>query len=1110
MTIKSIQKFIKNNFPLILVIFISLFIGLQNTSIRAYYSGWDNIHAEFNMSQYANRVFFGAWQEHEGLGAPTAKGHLSEITRLPVLYLLNLIVPSYLVRSSFIFMMYTIGGIGMYLYLKKIWVKESIRKYSNWLAGLGSLLYLLHPLTLQQFYISFEIFTVQFAFFPFLLLSIHLLLKKITWKSILIFMLIQLAIAPSAHTPTVHYLGILFSLIYALFSALDTKKFVGSLKFSFFVGLLTFVMNSYWILPNIYYGLHNSKYVSESEANVLFGPESLWSIRESNNLHSFLTGFHYLVTWRDYNFKSQEHELIFNEWTNHFSNPFRNMQMYTLGIIAVLGFFTLIFNKKEGGKRWAIIIIYAICVSLIWIELFPTKNLILSLYKSKTFLETFRNPFTKLSILYSFFLVVLFVEFIKLIAKKIDEKLEKKTKKNVLQTFLSMLAIYIVSITSPIFSGNFISEKLKVIYPPEYEKLYEFMKTKDHNARVLEMPYISREGWVLYDWSTASRTNAYQGIGFYFFGIPQPFLTPDFARWSEVNDFFYQELQYAIDKNDNEQFKQITNKYRVPLAIVDESRIYPHKDYGFEASHELLVLAGFKKIWQEDFISVYENTNNNAEGGFIVPTKLDFVASNLDRIKKDVAFSKIGEYISGSEKNKLDQYVFPFAKLLSKEISNVIFEENRILVKEFFLKDNYLLEIPKLNQNTFSTTVALQLKNEIIYASFPQHNLTANNKIISLSYLENVEIPVEKNTSEYTILVNGNIANLKDGEIEFLSLTLSENENDSVNFSTVNDNLLLAQDINWDEIKKEIKFELNDLDSLLLETSFPMVKANLSGIPSENCTKPLLGEISTTYNLETADYKAKNYGVNCNTLDLNFITPSSSYIMNVEGENFAGRSIKMFINYSTKNTIQEEHLLSESIFNASIPLDNITSDPISRYYVNWETRSFGKESRNAINRIEVMPFPLEKFSQISLTKIGSSESSKNEIKIISAKSDADFYNLIKIECANTCYFGINQAHDDLWIAYDKNNRKILPHFTYNNWANLWQVNNKSDEIIILYVPQLVAFVGMITIVVALVIVPLVGFKKDNLKIKKSGADKKTKINKHANIKSRTKKVFNGK
>lgn len=1102
MTIKSVQKIIKNNLPLILIVLVAIFIGLQNTSIRAYYSGWDNIHAEFDIDQYARRVFFGAWQEHEGLGGPAAKGHLSEIIRLPILYILNLILPNYLVRSSFIFIMYAIGSVGMYLYLYKIWIKNSLGTYGKWLAGTGALLYLLHPLTLQQFYISFEIFTVQFAFFPFLLLSIHLLLKKITWKSILVFMLIQLALAPSAHTPTVHYLGIIFSLIYSFFYALDVKKILPAIKFSIFVGLLTLLMNSYWILPNLYYGFHNSSYVAESEANVLFGPESLWSIRESNTVHSFLTGFHYLVTWRDFNFESHEHELIFNEWTNHFANPFRNMQMYVLGIFSILGFFITIFNKKIGKGRWAIITIYSLCVSLIWIELFPTKFLILNLYKSKTFLEAFRNPFTKLSILYSFFLIVLFIQFIKTIIKLLKERLNKDTQKIVIATVLTMSLVYVVSITAPIFSGNFISEKLKVIYPSEYQELYAFMKTKNKDMRVLELPYISREGWVLYDWSTPKITNAYQGIGFYFFGFPQPFLTPDFARWSEVNDFFYQELQFAIDKNNSKQFKEITKKYHIPLAIIDESRTIPYKEYSFEANHELLILAGYKKIWEENFISVYENTDNvNDLNSFIIPDKLEYVSADLDRVKKDVAYSKVGSYINQNKPDNNLNYIFPFSELLYKQIPDIIFSENNVTLKKSFPKDNYLLEVPSLVKDGLNTTMALQLKNNIIYVTFPQFELIANNQKILMPNLKNIEFELKDYPTEYLLSVNSKGVLLKAGEIQYLPVSLTETKDYSISFSSTNGNLLFNYIIDWENIKKETEIELTEIDEIRIDTIYPIAKANLSKIPSENCTKPIIGDILTTNEFEIATYQADNYGVNCNSLDLTFISPSSSYLLNIDGENFAGRSIKMFINYSVENTIQEEHLLAESKFNTTIPLDKISEDPTSKYFVNWETRSFGNESINKIYSINVVPYPLEKFAEISLTKIDKTDSLKNKIEIISSKKYSNYKYSIKTKCEGTCHFGIDQAFDDLWIAYDKQNNKILPHFTYNNWANLWQVDEDSSDILILYIPQLVAFFGMFIAITSTIAITILILKKT---VPQSKAYLKRKIN------HKTKQILKGK
>ncbi len=170
------------NLPLLLVILVGIFIALQNTSARRFYAGWDNIHAEFDLAQYAYRVLFGAWKEHQGLGGPAAKGHLAEITRIPLLLLLEQAFPKYLVRAVFLFIMYLIGGTSMYFYVKNWWLSNQKDNIKTWLAGFTALLYLLHPLTLQQFYISFELFTVQFAFFPLLLISLHKLAKEHTKK----------------------------------------------------------------------------------------------------------------------------------------------------------------------------------------------------------------------------------------------------------------------------------------------------------------------------------------------------------------------------------------------------------------------------------------------------------------------------------------------------------------------------------------------------------------------------------------------------------------------------------------------------------------------------------------------------------------------------------------------------------------------------------------------------------------------------------------------------------------------------------------------------------------------------------------------------------------
>jgi hypothetical protein len=1073
-----VQRFfqsIKQNLPLVLVIFVAIFIGLQNISARGFYTGWDNVHAEFDLAQYANRVFYGTWNEHEGLGGPSAKGLLTEITRIPILFLLQQIFPQNLIRSVFIFLMYTTGGISMYLYLKKIWIKQKIESFQSWLAGVGALLYLLHPLTTQQFYISFEMFTVQFAFFPLLLITIHLLAKKISWKNILIFSLVQIALASSAHTPTVYYLGALFSCIYAFGVYFKNHPFKKTIAFTFLIGLLTLALNAYWILPNIYYSLNNSHYVSESRTNILFRPEALWSIRESSTLHSFLTGYHYLTTWKDFNFSIDQHELLFNEWQTHFANPTNNDLLYVLSIGTILGIFFTIKNKNRGPEKWSVTFIYGICVLFIWFELFPLRNIILDLYSSQTFFEAFKNPFTKLSILYSFFVVILFIEFLAEIMQFVKKHFNKKLASLISWILIIVTSCSIIYVSLPNLQGNLISEKLRVIFPPEYQELYKFMHNQNPKAKVLEMPYLSSEGWVLYDWSTPKHMNGYQGIGFQFFGIEQPFFTPDFGRWSEVNDFFYTEIQQARNSNNAQLFETILEKYHVPMIILDQSRITSYKELDFEAEIEFIQKAGFNKIWENNFISVYEHPEIIKEAtDFIVPKELTFIEAQLRRVKTDVIYPEIGEYLNLNQNNIL----FPFTNLLQEQIGGAEFEKNSIIFEVQIPQGDYQLKLPSIIQNNvINTTIAIEKTNKGINIYFPQHILiTDNQEKIIFPGPENIVLDF-KNQNFETLFINQKVIQLQKDKIQYQAISLSPNNPLII---ATQQKKLFEYNPDWSKLVSQTNIKLNNINQLTLLTEFPTILADLTKQPSENCSKPQLGEIETTFAEGSATYKAKNFGVNCNALDISFMNPTQAYLMNIQGENILGRSTKVFIHYSPENTIPEQYILPEGKFSTTLPFSAISADPTAQFYLNWETRSFGSQSINIIDSIQIMPVPLDQLAQIALYPDSLlTHQQENNIQIESTQKHSITRYSLQASCSGVCYFGLNQAYDDLWLAYDATNNVFLEHTKYNNWANMWQTKEGQSTIIIFYLPQVFAFGGMILVIGIILPSIVFTFKKAN-------------------------------
>ncbi len=1042
----------------LLLLVVCAFMAIRNTDASAFYTGWDNIHAELNLGQYAQRVFFGAWQEHEGLGSPTAKAQQAEVFRLPILFLFQLILPDHFHRFAFIFLMHAIGGVSMYYYLSTIWLKKSNTIFRSWIATVSSLFYLLHVLTLQQFYISFEMFTVQFAFFPLLLLIIHRLVQKPTYTKMMLFVLVQIAIAPSAHTPTVFYLGVVFSVIYAFFVSLATHKNAAvATRNALLIGLATAFLHSYWIIPNLFYTFYNSAYVAESKANILFGPESLWSIREASTTHSFLTGLHYLLTWKDYSFESRSHVYIFDEWKKHLESSTVIMQMYTLAIFSLLGVVSIIFDKSRTINRWAILIPYLICISFIWLGLFPSQYLLLPLFNISAVLEAFRNPFTKLSILYTFFLIVAFASFLETTIEILRKIVPVSPAKMVSTLLLTLTTTYIFSIASPSFSGNFISDKLIAQHPPAYQELFDYMKTRNKYERVLEMPYTSHEGWVLHDWSTPTKKQGYQGIGFVFFGIPQSYLTPDFARWNAANDYFYQELQYAVNTKNAQLFSTVVEKYSVPLVILDESRINPHKPHVFSQTQQLLTTAGYTKVWQHEFLAVFEKQLPQRTDGLLIPQNFSFTDQRVERVKEDTRYSAQGPYILEPAIN-YTKFFYPFAHLYLDDIPLAAYSENISMLTGTTPPGDYIITIPGLSGETIETTMALKRIENTIEIIFPHYTLVAGDTRIELPQLQNQTIALHADKSD--LVINGKHFAVPQNSVAHISVSLSRDV--PLQFSDPDGIQLTEYLPDWTTLQKTTTAPFTVIDTVGLEIAFPIATANLQQRPSENCSSEKdTSTILTTFDTKgAATYTADKFGVNCNSLPLEFMTPASSYLLRIKGENKTGRSSKFFVDYSGQDVVHDEYLLPESSFDKTYGLHKISTDVLAQFFVNWETRSFGKISENRIDTIQLIPLPIERFSQVTLERRALSSHYGNPITISDSKDYFNFIYSVTFACESSCWIGLNQSYDRWWIAVDGSFFQRLPHTVFNNWANMWQVTNKQTKMHIVFMPQLLSLAAL--------------------------------------------------
>jgi hypothetical protein len=1073
----SLDHFLKKFLPLLLVIAVALTIAFQNIDTNTIYSGWDNIHAEFDLGRYARQVFFGAWNEHQGLGAPAAQAQLSEVPRLPILFILTNLLPASLVRYAFIFLMFLIGGLTMYAYLAKVWLSETKSLLKYWLSGLGAVFYLLHILTLQQFYISFEMFTVQFAFLPLVLLSIHRLAKQTDAKAILLFIGGQLLIAPSAHTPTVFYLAAFFSVIYAFF-LLAKDNILQAVKFTILIGLLTATANAYWLLPNLYYSLHNLSYVSESRENQIFAPESVWSVREAGTLTNLTVGTHYLFSWRDYSFETKEFEFIFNEWESHLSQLPVQALLYLLGGLTIGGALLTLTANEKGPKRWAILGMYAFCLAFIWIDLFPTSAVINRLYQSASFREAFRNPFTKLSIIYSFVSVLLFVQAAKWLVQAVRHKRWLIGGHHLAGLVIVGLLLTIGCTAWPSFQGHFISEKLKIEYPAEYSHMFNYLKTRDRDLRVLALPQFSHVAWEYYDWSFLKPGNGYQGMGFYFFGFPQAFLNRDADRWSETSDFFFHQLKYALDANDLNQFERIIEKYRVDLIVIDETKQDPNRPHDYQRDHSLVQAAGFTKVWQENFLTVYEYKTGQGEQSVFGPIAVTLANGLTDRVKTDAIYNQTGHYLIADPDQA--SIIYPLSDLLAHRLDKVNLTDSRLTLVRSIPAGKFQLSLPSASavRERYFTPAAITYSGRTVSVKFPTLALVVGDETHVLPGLSDFQFNVTETADELLVFFDTVGVVVKHGQTAYPILEFSTEKQFVVDYTVkptelkylpsgnIDDTNLQTRVVDvlspdWPRLLAPLTLAIEGPTTLGVVSDFPTFDVDLLQNPAVNCSQGERGQITTKPAGETVLYQADSFGVNCGGYAFEYLSSAYSYVMKLTGENQLGRSTKFFISYTDERIHPEDYLMPSGKFSQFLTLSQLTDDPRSIFYLNWETRSFGKEDVNELTGIQVSPLPLERLAELQLLREGSQEIAPNPIEIVSEHTYLNSVSVARFNCASEpCFISLDQAHDDLWLAFQFGRLGLLPHARYDNWANAWQVKGEQGIVIMVYLPELVALISM--------------------------------------------------
>ena len=648
-------KFIKN-YSFEIFLFVVVFVlCAHNFTPSTFLTGWDNLMPELNIWANLKRSIFSTWQEYQGLGLLAGMAHASDLIRQLIILPLTFILPANLIRYLWHFSMLFLGTYGVFklvFYITK----------NKFAALISALFYLLNFGTVQYFYLPFDPYSTFWGFFPWLIYELFLYLdhpsslKKLFW--------INLLAIPSFYVQTLFVVYIICILLILL---INHKSLTNSIKIFF----LIIIINSFWLLPNIYFTLTNVAITQNAFQNKIITDQFI----EQNIYRGTLQSFGLLQN-QYYDIKNGAIPLM-QVWHQHFANLPIQIIGYLIMSIAILG----IFSKNKYKKYILAILLFGLIGFLS--DTFPFNFINIGFRQIPLLSQIFRNSFTKLLVPTVFSISVL-----------LGLSLEKFKKINFL--FIPLILI----LSWPSFFGNFISPKIRVDIPPEYFQLIQYLNSQDSSKRVIDLPQYNYWGWYTYSWGEV-------GSGFLWYGVDQPITSRTFDVWDNRLEDFYWQLHYAIIKQDPTLFASILNKYNVSYVLFDDNLSFPEAHNSGKVNLDnqkiidntpLLTLEKqFDNLKLYHYVSqptIYTTSQNFSQPIFNSPSPINPLWSACTTMSNTSRISAINQenivyYDCGSNLDLRNNYVI---KVVANNISG-----RPLLYKVFTAQNNRLIIDSKLS-----------------------------------------------------------------------------------------------------------------------------------------------------------------------------------------------------------------------------------------------------------------------------------------------------------------------------------------------------------------------------------------------------------------------------
>lgn len=619
-----------------MLLIITTILFLANYRSGTSLTGWDNLQTELNPGLAVKRAFFSVWEEYQSFGLTAGMAHAADLPRSIFLWIMSFVIPQNMIRYFYHFLMLLLGGLGI---MKVIQDDEknniTIKQYNNEIiAFLGALFYMLNLGTVQIFYLPFESFSAFFALLPWGMWIFSKIIsnKSNNWS---LFFLINLLGSSAFYTQQLF-------IVYMMILGCISLTIIKNIKRVLLAFLVILTINSYWLLPQIYFLKTNGQVVSEAKNNQLSTEGVYFQNYEKGTVGNFLRleGFYFDLKGRDNTF-------LFAPWKDHF-NGIAGVLPYAFGLIGLIGLIGQVGKKENTGY----ILIFLLCAIGLLLATPPFSWINELIRQIPIVNQIFRSPFTKFvipySLVYSYFVVV----GIKTILSKLKGP----------RLFLGVFFLVILLYSSPAFQGYFFSPEMKVKIPEDYYSVINYFKYEGKNSRIALIPDYTFWGWFFNKWG-------YNGSGFLWYGIEQPIVSRTFDVWSKPSESYFWESKTAFESEDITRLIGVFDKYNIDYLLLDKSLIpvvSSYKALQYDRIDELLTKsANVTPIFYGENIYLYKINHSYSSKKFVgITADLPSVAPKINITNDDQAFLENGFY--KNNQNPESDIMYPFLSLTSQ------------------------------------------------------------------------------------------------------------------------------------------------------------------------------------------------------------------------------------------------------------------------------------------------------------------------------------------------------------------------------------------------------------------------------------------------------------